>query len=129
MNGPPDRGSAAVEFLLVSVLLVAMTLAVLQVAFVAHIRAVAIDSAIAGAAHAALADTTDGEGVDRTRELISRGISAGFVREVDSTRVFADGRELISITVTLEIPGFGPWLPLSTTRVTGRAVAERLLNE
>lgn len=112
-----------------SVLLVTMTLAVLQIAFVAHIRAVAIDSAIAGAGHAALADTTDEEGVARTRELISRGVSAGFVRDVGSTRLLADGREVISITVTLEIPAVGPWLPFSTTYVTGRAVAERLLNE
>lgn len=124
MNVPAERGSATVESLLVSVLLVAVTLTVLQIAFVSHIRSVAIDSAIAGAAHAALADTTDASGVTRTRDLIARGVSAGFVRDVGVERTRFDGLDVVAISVTLDLPAVGPWLPLVTAHVTGRAVAE-----
>ena len=124
-----DRGSAAVEFVLVSVLLVLLTLAVLQTAFVAHIRSIAIDSAIAGAAHAALADTTDTDGVVRTEDLIGRGIARGLVEDVSvgSTRI--GDRDVVVVTAKLGIPVIGPWLPVVSVEVTGRAFRETWVNE
>jgi hypothetical protein len=119
-----DRGSAAVEFVLVSVLLVSLTLAVLQIAFVAHIRSIAIDSAIAGAAHAALADTTDADGVARTEDLIGRGIARGLVRGVAARSARIGGREVVVVTASLAIPVIGPWVPVANVDVTGRAFRE-----
>lgn len=124
MTAPLDRGSAPVEFSLVSALVVALTLAVLQVAFVAHVRAIAVDSAIAGAAHAALADTTNNDGVTRTRELIGQGIASGLVREVHATDSVIDGRAAVSIDVTLALPLAGPWLTVSEFTARGRAFHE-----
>ena len=124
MTASHERGSATVESLLVSVLLVAVTLTVLQIAFVAHVRSVAIDSAIAGATHAALADTTDADGVTRTRDLIALGVSDGFVRDVGVERTRSEGLDIVAISVNLDVPAIGPWLPLVTTRVTGRAIDE-----
>lgn len=124
-----DRGSAAVEFVLVGVLLVFLTLAVLQTAFVAHIRSIAIDSAIAGAAHAALADTSDADGVARTEDLIGRGIARGLVEDVSvgSTRI--GDRDVVVVTAKLGIPVIGPWLPVVSVEVTGRAFRETWVNE
>jgi Flp pilus assembly protein TadG len=119
-----DRGSAPVEFVLVSVLLVAVTLAVLQISFVAHIRSSAIDSAIAGAAHAALADTTDTDGVVRTEDLIGRGIARGLVQGVSVNSARVGGREVVVVSANLAIPIVGPWLHLATLDVRGRAFRE-----
>jgi Flp pilus assembly protein TadG len=119
-----ERGSAPVEFVLVGVLLIAVALTVLQIAFVAHIRAVAVDSAIAGAAHAALADTVDSEGVDRATELVTSGIAASLVRSVSVTSDESSGEAIASITIRLAVPAIGPWLAIAETDVTGRAFRE-----
>jgi len=119
-----ERGSAPVEFALVGVLLVAVALAVLQIAFVAHIRAVAIDSAIAGAAHAALADTADSEGVVRATELVTSGIAASLVRSVSVTSGESAGKAIASVTIRLAVPAIGPLLTIAETEVTGRAFRE-----
>lgn len=119
-----ERGSAPVEFMLVGVLLVAVAVTVLQIAFFAHIRAVAIDSAIAGAAHAALADTTDSEGVIRATTLVSSGVAASLVQSVTVAPGELNGKPIVSITIELGVPMIGPWLILAETDVTGRAFRE-----
>ena len=119
-----ERGSAPVEFVLVGVLLVAVALTVLQVAFIAHIRAVAIDSAIAGAAHAGLADTSDSEGVARATELVTSGIAASLVRSVSISSGETAGRAIASVTIRLAVPAIGPWLSIAETEVTGRSFRE-----
>jgi hypothetical protein len=119
-----ERGSAPVEFVMVGVVLVAVALTVLQIAFVAHIRAVAIDSAIAGAAHAALADTADSEGVVRATELVSSGIAELLVRSVSVASDELAGRAIASVTIRLAVPAIGPWLAIAETEVTGRAFRE-----
>ncbi len=129
MIDPIDRGSATTEFVLVSVLLVAVTLTVLQTAFVAHIRSIAIDSAIAGAAHAALADTTDADGVARTRDLIGRGVAKGLVRDVASRSDRVGDRDVVIVTANLAIPVIGPWISIANVEVMGRAFREEWLNE
>jgi Flp pilus assembly protein TadG len=124
-----DRGSAPVEFVLISVLLVVVTVTVLQISFVSHIRSIAIDSAIAGATHAALADTTDTDGVARTEDLIGRGIARGLVQDVSVGSARVGDREVVVVSVNVAIPAVGPWLPLATLEVRGRAFREGLSNE
>lgn len=124
-----DRGSAPVEFVLVSVLLVTVTLTALQISFIAHIRAIAIDSAIAGATHAALADTADSDGVARTEALIGRGIARDLVHGVSVSSVRIGDRDVVVITANLAIPAVGPWLPFASVDVSGRAFRESLPNE
>jgi len=119
-----ERGSAPVEFVMVGVLLVAVALTVLQIAFVAHIRAVAIDSAIAGAAHAALADTADSEGVVRATELVTSGVAESLVRSVTVTSGEVAGKPIASVAIRLGVPMVGPWFTIAETEVTGRAFRE-----
>lgn len=119
-----ERGSAPVEFVLVGVLLVAVALTVLQIAFVAHIRAIATDSAIAGAAHAALADTADGEGVNRASALVTKGIAGTLVQSITVASSEVMGKPIVTVTIRLGVPAIGPWLTVAETTVKGRAFRE-----
>jgi len=123
-----ERGSAVVDFVLVSVLVVALLLAVLQVAVYVHVRNVAVASAQEGARYAANADVPAEAGAARTLEVIARAISAQTaaglscesVQEVD-----ASGLVLVVVRCTGAVPSLfaalGDLLPL---QVTGRAVEE-----
>ena len=61
-----ERGGAVVEFVFVSVLVVVLLLAVLQVAVYVHVRNVVTASAQEGARFAANADVPSSAGADRT---------------------------------------------------------------
>ena len=102
-----DRGSAPVEFVLVGTLLTALTLAVLQLAFAVYVRNVVHDAAGEGAYHAALADTTPQEGVDVTREVISRAVGSEYA---DDVRIGVSGiapHETVDVRVRTTFPLLG----------------------
>jgi Flp pilus assembly protein TadG len=123
-----ERGSAVVEFVLVSVLIVVLLLAVLQVAVYVHLRNVVTASAQEGARYAANADVPVADGAARTSEIVAaattQGTAAGLAcastQEVDDT-----GLALVVVRCTGAVPtllaGLGDLLPLD---VTGRAVRE-----
>jgi len=69
-----DRGSAVVEFVLISVLLLMLLFAVLQVAALFYVRSVASAAAADGARYAANADVPPDEGARRANELIGHGL-------------------------------------------------------
>jgi Flp pilus assembly protein TadG len=126
VNG--ERGSAVVDFVLVSVLVVALLLAVLQVAVYVHVRNVVVAGAQEGARYAANADVPAQAGVGRTLEVIGRatstataaGLACTSAQEVDDS-----GLVLVVVRCTGAVPslfaGLGELLPLSAT---GRAVEE-----
>lgn len=66
-----EEGSGVVDFTLVSVLLLALFLLVMQVGIVLHTRNVMVAAAAEGARYAANADRSAAEGVERTRELLT----------------------------------------------------------
>lgn len=102
-----DRGSAPVEFVLVGTLLTALTLAVLQLAFAVYVRNVVHDAAVEGAYHAALADTTPQEGVEVTREVISRAVGSEYA---DDVRIGVSGtapHETVDVRVRTTFPLLG----------------------
>ena len=124
-----ERGSAVVDFVLVGVLVVALLLAVLQVAVYVHLRNVVVASAQQGARYAANADVPVEAGADRTLEIVGQATSARTaaglvcesVQEVDD----GSGLTLVVVRCTGEVPSIfaalGALLPLSAT---GRAVEE-----
>lgn len=124
MNASTERGSATVEFVGVGVLVAACALAVIQVGVVAHVSAILTDSAIAGAAYAALADSSLAAGIDRTRELAKSGIAADLVTDITARQSTISGRPIATITVRFRVPTVGPWLPIAESSVTGRAFLE-----
>ncbi|WP_337004133.1 MULTISPECIES: TadE/TadG family type IV pilus assembly protein [unclassified Microbacterium] len=102
-----QRGSSPVEFLLVGTLLTALTLAVLQLAFVVYVRNVVHDAAVEGAYHAALADTTLEEGADRAREVITRAIGAAYADDIGVSTSGADGRATVDVRIRATLPVIG----------------------
>lgn len=102
-----DRGSSPVEFVLVGTLLTALTLAVLQLAFAVYVRNVIHDAAVEGAYQAALADTTLEDGVERTRDVISRAVGGAYAEDI---RIAVSGvapDETIDVRVRTTFPLIG----------------------
>ena len=128
--GPDDgeRGSAVVDFVLVSLVIVMLLLAVLQVAVYVHVRNVVTASAQEGARFAANADVDSGLGADRTVEIVGRATSAqtaGGLTCTSTEDVDTSGLTLVVVRCAGSVPsllaGLGNLLPL---QVTGRAVKE-----
>jgi len=123
-----ERGSSVVEFVLVSVLIVVLLLAVLQVAVYVHVRNVVTASAQEGARFAANADVPASAGGGRTAEIVAAATSEGTASGLTCTsaeEVDATGLTLVVVHCTGAVPsllaGLGALLPLD---VTGRAVRE-----
>jgi len=123
-----DDGSAVVEFVLISALVMGLLLAVLQVAVYVHVRNVVAASAQQGARYAANADVDSGSGAPRTLEIIgnslggttAEGLSCESAEEVDST-----GLVLVVVQCTGAVPAlFGALGDLLPVTVTGRAIKE-----
>lgn len=102
-----EAGSAAVEFVLVGVLLTALTLAVLQLGFAIYVRNVVQDAAVEGAYHAALADTELAEGAARAGEIVSRTVGDAYGHEirVGTDTVAGVDSAVVTITATLPLAG------------------------
>jgi Flp pilus assembly protein TadG len=123
-----ERGSAVVDFVLVSILIMVLLLAVLQVAVYVHLRNVVTASAQAGARYAANADVDSAAGAGRTVEVVARatsqrtavGLACTSTEEAD-----ASGLTLVVVRCSGSVPtllaGLGNLLPL---QVTGHAVKE-----
>jgi Flp pilus assembly protein TadG len=123
-----ERGSAVVDFVMVSLLIVALLLAVLQVAVYVHVRNVVTASAQLGARYAANADVDSSSGAARTVEVVAQattvqtaeGLTCTSREQLDST-----GLTLVVVECSGSVPALlatlGNLLPLN---VTGRAVKE-----
>lgn len=121
-----DRGSSPVEFVLVGVLLTALTLGVIQFALVLYVRNVVHDAAVEGAHVAALADTDPGEGVARTVLVIDRAVGAAYGRDVTVRQTTALGTPTMEVTVRTTLPLIGLLGIPAGLEVTGRAPVESL---
>jgi Flp pilus assembly protein TadG len=123
-----ERGSAVVDFVLVSMLIVALLLAVLQVAVYAHVRNVVVASAQEGARFAANADVDSSLGAARTLDVVARattqrtadGLTCTSGEETDPS-----GLTVVVVNCSGSVPSLlsalGNLLPLE---VSGRAVKE-----
>lgn len=125
-EGFDDRGSAPVEFVLVGTLLTVLTLGVIQLALGVYVRNVVHDAAVEGAYHAALADTTLDDGVDRTRAVIVRAVGADYAGDVRVREEDAAGHRTVAVTVRAPLPVIGLIGIPGAWEVTGRAPAESL---
>lgn len=121
-----DRGSAAVEFVLVGVLLTLVTLSVLQVAFALHVRTTLIDAAAEGARYAALADSSLPAGIERSRELITAALGEGYAQSISAGTGTYGGHPVVIVTVRSPLPLIGMVGIDDTLEVSGRAALEPL---
>lgn len=120
-----DRGSSPVEFAGVGALVVIIALAVMQFAVIAHVRAIVIDSAIAGAAFGSLADSTLAAGITRTEQLVNIGIASDLIDSVSGQLSSVAGRPVTVVTVAYRVPAFALWVPAVTDTVSARAFVEQ----
>jgi Flp pilus assembly protein TadG len=121
-----EEGSAAVEFVLVGVLLTALTLAVIQLAFALHVRNTLLDAAAEGARFAALAGNSPEDGAERTRQLIAAAIGADYTDAVSAGYTEYLGVPATQVTVVAPLPLVGMFGPARSMEVTGHAAAETL---
>lgn len=116
-----------VEFTLVSVLLVGLFLAVLQVGLIVHVRNTLVACAAEGARFAANADRGLADGVRRTEALIAQSLSGRFTGGTTARVVHEGGAQLVEVEVTTTLPVFGLLGVDRALTVAGHAVDEAAL--
>jgi len=121
-----ERGSAVAEFTLVGVLLTVLALAVVQLALALHVRNTVLDAAAEGARYAALAGSSPGDGVARTRDLISAAISSDYADDITAGLASVGGVPTVEITVRATMPVIGLLGVERGLEVSGHAAVETL---
>jgi Flp pilus assembly protein TadG len=119
-----QQGVAVVEFTLVSVVLMGVFLAVLQLAFVVHVRNTLTACAAEGARHAANLNRGLQAGEARTASLIEQSVSASFSDDITARYVTTDGVPLVEVTVRTTLPVIGLLGIERGMTVRGHAVSE-----
>lgn len=107
-----------------SILLTVLALAVIQLALALHVRNTVLDAAAEGARYAALAGSSEGAGIARTRELISSAVSADYAADIESGIIAIDGIAMVSVTVRAPLPVVGLLGVDRALEVTGHAALE-----
>lgn len=117
-----DRGAAVVEFVLVSMPLLFLLLAVLQVAVYLHLRNVVVASAAEGARYGANADRMSADGGPFAEQVLGRGVSArtaASIRCVATEQAGAGGTVLVAVRCRGSVPtllsAIGTLLPVDAT--------------
>jgi len=123
-----EGGTAVVEFVLVSALVMGLLLAVLQLAVYVHVRNVIAASAQEGARYGANADVDSTAGGERTRLLVTNALSADTADGLSCTaaeETGAAGAILVVVRCTGAVPSlFAPLGDLLRIDATGRALKE-----
>ena len=111
---------------MVSALLTVLTLSVLQLGLALHIRNTVLDAAAEGARFGALADHELGDGVLRTRDLITSALGPGYARHVSIASGTYLGHPAAIVTVRTPLPLFGLVGVENGLEVSGHAAIEVL---
>lgn len=119
-----DRGSAVVEFALVTPLLLIVALAVLQVILALHVRSTLTAAAADGARAGALAGAGLGLAESRTREVLGGALGGGAAERIEASRVSLGGVPAVRVRVTARLPLIGTLGPTALT-VEGHAIQEQ----
>ncbi|WP_240917528.1 TadE/TadG family type IV pilus assembly protein [Phycicoccus sp. HDW14] len=119
-----ERGAAVADFAMVSVLVLAIVLALLQLGLALHARNTLISCASEGARAGARADAVPGQAVARTQELVSASLSPRYARSVSSREAVVDGVRVVEVRVVAPVPVLGLLGPEGSIDVVGRAFAE-----
>lgn len=123
-----DTGSAVVDFVLVSILLIFLLFGVLQVAVYFYVRNVVTASAAEGARYAANADVDSTAGGEHTDGLIGRSVGSGVQRSVrcrsgEETGVAGSTLVVVRCSGALK-PVFAPLKRVFPVDISARALKE-----
>jgi Flp pilus assembly protein TadG len=119
-----ERGSAVVDFVLVSTILVPLFLGILQVGLFLYVRNTVTAAASEGAHYAAVLNREPADGEARTRELISGVVRDQLIDSVSAAATDIDGQPGVEVTVNAHMPPLGLWGPGISFSVQGHAVKE-----
>lgn len=119
-----ERGSAVVDFVLVSTILVPLFLGILQVGLFLYVRNTVTAAASEGAHYAAVLNRAPADGASRTRDLIDGVVTQGLIDSVSSEATDIDGQPGVEVTVKAHMPPLGLWGPGISFSVQGHAVKE-----
>jgi hypothetical protein len=119
-----DRGSAVVEFALVTPLLLLVALAVLQITLALHVRSTLTAAAAEGARAGALAGSGLGVAEGRTRDVLADALGGDAAEDIVATRTRIDGVDVVRVRVTARLPLIGTLGPTALT-VEGHAIEEQ----
>lgn len=128
-QGDTEGGSVVAEFVMVTALLTALTLAVLQLALALHIRNTVLDAAAEGARYAALADSGLDRGAARSRDLITAVLGPAYATDVSASYAEVAGQPGVRVRVLAPLPVFGLLGMTRGLEVEGHAVVEGLDDE
>jgi hypothetical protein len=119
-----QHGSAVVDFVLVSVLLVPLFLGVLQLGLFLYVRNALTAAASDGARYAATADREPDDGVTRTEDRINRTLSDRLVDSVRAEPADINGQSAVAIIVEAHLPALGFWGPSLDFTTRAHAIEE-----
>lgn len=117
-----DRGGIAVEFVLLSILVVVLAVGIMQVALSLHVRNIVLSSASAGARYAAAYDRSPADGQHRTEDLIAASLG-DYPARVTVSETSIDGSGAVRVEVTAPVPVLGLW-GVGSVHVSAHALAE-----
>ena len=119
-----ERGSAVVDFVLVSTLVVPLFLGILQVGLYLFVRNTVAAAASEGAHYAAVLNRNSGDGAERTRELIDGVVANQLIDSVSAEDTDIGGQPGVEVVVKAHMPPLGLWGPGIAFTVEGHAVKE-----
>lgn len=104
-----ERGNAPAEFVLVSALLVALVLGLLQVVMMGYARHVLTSAAAEGARQASLLDVSSDKAREVTSDLIAHSLSERYAQDIVFTAGAVEGVPATQVTITAPVPILGVW--------------------
>ena len=122
--GRDERGSAVVDFVLVTVVIVPLFLGILQLALVLHVRNTLTAAASEGARYAATADRGPADGEAKTRELVADVLDPRYHRDVEAHQIDIDGVAGVEVVIRATVPALGLGGPSVDLTVRGTAIEE-----
>lgn len=124
MNDAKERGSAPAEFVLTTVLLLALVLGVLQVGAVLLVRNTALDAVAEGARWSAIVGNSDADGVARAQQVLTDSLGASYASAISGSRTVWQQQEATEVTARIPLPVIGLLGPPGVIEVTGHAALE-----
>lgn len=126
MQADPERGGTSAEFVLNLILAISVFLAITQILFALHVRAVVSDCLREGAQRAALANSDIASGISYTKALLGASLAPGYrdAIEVSISPEIVDGMEVLHARANAPLPLVGLIGPGGTMRLEAFAVSE-----
>ncbi len=120
-----ERGSAVVDFVLVSLVLVPLVLGIMQVALVMFVHNTLASAATEGARRGATIDRGPADAAALTRQQVRGAVADRFARQVSARSTTVDGVPGVVVHVHAVVPALGLWGPGVAIDVDGHAVKEQ----